>query len=236
MNAQAPRLALALLTEGKTRPLPIAGVVALNAAPRRVAGVAGTLAYGLAARALARTAGQALDEVTLDLLATSLRLEVAELDLLDNHPVSQEGSDRARILHAMGPDTYWTATPLAHACPDWGAHHRTWLKAGGSPAPSSMLHADVHPLAPAAALSFACNRDFWQQLWPLIAQELPPEPVAGALRRTRVTPPAADRHAGGPALRHRAGRRRPPLPAVNLVEEGADPRPHAGADGACTRP
>lgn len=149
------------------------GVVAMGRALRDRYRLTSDHFYALAVEILRRTEARAVDELTVYLAAAHHRLPVQELALGYNHPVTLEGGAQAQILHAIGPDKFWNATPLVHACPDWARNHQNWCALGGPAGPAAKGLSHVHPLPPDQALAFARNRAFWARLWPQIAPHVP---------------------------------------------------------------
>lgn len=166
--------ALPHLIRAQDVPLPNGGVVVAGAALRSQWGLGTADLYAMAAELVRHTRAGTLDELALFLLASRHALPVTALEPGLNHSVAAPGAEQARILHAIGPDKFWNATPLRHACPQWQADHALWVAAGGRPAPEPERLADVHPMAADAALAMARNRAFWQELWQDLGPALPP--------------------------------------------------------------
>lgn len=154
-------------------PLPNGGLVVAQRVLRDRWGIAAADLYRMAAHLLQRTRATTIDELSLFLLTSNRGLPVTALDPDLNHSVAQEGSGRARILHAIGPDKFWNAAPLRQACPQWQADHDLWLAAGGSPAPAASRMADLHGMTPDVLLAQARNRSFWDDLWRWLGPQLP---------------------------------------------------------------
>lgn len=154
-------------------PLANGGVVAVGPDLRDRHGLSAGDFYAMTGKILQRITLPAVDELALFLAASHRHLPVTPLGLDLNHPVAQAGSHEARILHAIGPDKFWNAVPLRHACPLWSEDHRIWLKAGGSPAPEARNLHQVHPIEPDRALTFARNRAFWQGCWRDLGPQIP---------------------------------------------------------------
>ena len=155
-------------------PLANGGVVVAGAALRTRWGLGARDLYAMAAELVRHTRIETLDEMALFLLASHHGLPVSALDPGLNHSIAAPGTVRARILHAIGPDKFWNAAPLYHACPQWRADHDLWIAAGGRPAPAPTRLTQVHPLAPDAALAAARNREIWHTLWADLGPSLPP--------------------------------------------------------------
>lgn len=149
------------------------GVIAMGRALRDLHGLSSDRLYAMTVQIMRRTALRALDELTYYLAAAHYPLPVQELGMDYNHPVTLEGGDRAKILHAIGADKFWNATPLVHACPDWWRDHQRWRDLGGPAAPTPTGLEGVHPLAPDLSLAYARNRAFWGKLWLQIGPQLP---------------------------------------------------------------
>lgn len=117
---------------------------------------------------------QTLDEMALWLTAARHALPVRALPLAMNHPVTTPGTDRAVILHAIGPHKFWNATPMRHLYPDWAAHHAAWVAAGGAPFAGAVMLEPQHPADPAALLKSVQARAFWMDLYDRLRPDLPP--------------------------------------------------------------
>ncbi|HSF64033.1 MAG TPA: glycosyltransferase [Paracoccaceae bacterium] len=122
---------------------------------------------------LEATETQTVDEMALWLLAARHGLPVRALPLALNHPVTTGGVDRAVILHAIGAQKFWNATPMLHLYPDWAAHHAEWVAAGGTPWAGPVMLEDQHPAEPAALLKAVQARAFWMDLYDRLRPDLP---------------------------------------------------------------
>lgn len=153
-------------------PLPNGGVVVAGAG-LRASGLGAAALWAQAARLILHTRAGSVDELAFYLLACQHGVPVTALDTGLNHPADQPGAARAPIVHAIGPDKFWNTAALRQGYPGWQAAHDRWVAAGGTPAPAPDRLLDVHPADPAAVITAARNRAFWQTLWPDLGPALP---------------------------------------------------------------
>jgi lipopolysaccharide biosynthesis glycosyltransferase len=127
--------------------------------------------YALAATLMAQTKTTSVDELALYFLAASRGVQVHLLDQRFNHPVVAPDGRAAVVVHAIGPDKFWNATPLQLAYPEWAQNLAAWQGAGYD---GPLRLADVQAATPDMALKAARNRAYWQQVYADIRPHLPP--------------------------------------------------------------
>jgi lipopolysaccharide biosynthesis glycosyltransferase len=126
--------------------------------------------YAMAARLISQTNTTSVDELALYFLAASNGVAVHLLDLRFNHPVVASGARDAVIVHAIGPDKFWNASPLQLAFPEWARNQLEW-QGKHYAGPQRLAH--VQAATPDMALKAARNRDYWQQIYADIRSDLP---------------------------------------------------------------
>lgn len=129
--------------------------------------------YAVAAKLITQTKAVSLDELALYLLAAARSVPLRNLDLRFNHPVIAAGADQAVIIHAIGPDKFWNATPLLLAYPDWARDQQDWVAVGGRPYGGPLRLAEAQDAAPHQALRAARNRAYWREVYGALRPELP---------------------------------------------------------------
>lgn len=121
-----------------------------------------------------RAPGTQLAEMPWYLLAAIGRLPVNAYPTRFNHSILASGVADATIVHAIGPHKFWNASPLRQLYPDWLAHHKAWVAAGGLPYDGPMLLTETHPEEASQVMRAAETRAFWQKAFRRLRLFLPP--------------------------------------------------------------
>jgi lipopolysaccharide biosynthesis glycosyltransferase len=94
------------------------------------------------------------DEMSLLIMASKNKLSYKRLTKIYNCPSGSIQSDRAKIIHSIGPRKFWNDGAVSAAYPNWRKHYQEWISIGGSPYLGHVNESYI-PIKPHAIISKA---------------------------------------------------------------------------------